>query len=412
MAATMSPFSARRRILAIAHHLRAPPTGSSFALRDTQHHEQPATTSSASPAPVRVCVTGAAGQIAYTLLFSIASGHVFGPNQPVALQLLDIPQGAEAMNGVAMELQDCALPLLAEVIQTTNPLVAFKDVDYAILLGAMPRREGMQRKDLLRANVGIFKEQGEALDRVAKKSVKVVVVGNPANTNALICAHYAPSIPSRQFTALTRLDENRAKAQLASRAGVAVENVKNVCIWGNHSNTQFPDVAHGYIVASDREVPVADYVGDKAYLEGEFIKTVAMRGAAIIAARKLSSAMSAAKAVADHVRDWHQGTPDGEFVSMAVISDGNMYGVPPGLVYSFPVVIDKKGKYRIVPGLDVSPFARAKLDATTAELQEEKREALDHIAHQVAAVPAVTAKPATQGTQAAAPAQGSSVSTN
>ncbi|KAJ3367497.1 Malate dehydrogenase, cytoplasmic [Allomyces arbusculus] len=410
----MSPFSARRRILAIANHLRAPSSGSLFALDDAQHNEQPTTASSpSSPAPMRVCVTGAAGQIAYTLLFSIASGHVFGPNQPVALQLLDIPQGAEAMNGVAMELQDCALPLLSEVTMTTNPLVAFKDVDYAILLGAMPRREGMQRKDLLRANVGIFKEQGEALDRVAKKSVKVVVVGNPANTNALICAHYAPSIPARQFTALTRLDENRAKAQLASRAGVAVENVKNVCIWGNHSNTQFPDVAHGYIVTGDREVPVPDYIGDKGYLEGEYIKTVAMRGAAIIAARKLSSAMSAAKAVADHVRDWHHGTPKGEFVSMGVISDGNMNGVPAGLVYSFPVAIDKNGEYRIVSGLDVSTFARAKLEATTAELLEEKHEAFDHIAHQVAAVPAATAaKTAMQSAHSTAPVQGSSVSTN
>lgn len=284
----------------------------------------------------------------------------------------------EALKGVCMELDDCALPLLVETIPTADPKVAFKDADYAILVGAMPRKEGMVRKDLLKANVGIFKVQGEALNEVAKKSVKVLVVGNPANTNALICQHYAPNIPPQNFTALTRLDENRAKSQIASRLRIPVNMVKNVCIWGNHSNTQFPDVSHGYAVLNGQKVSVSDAIKDDAYLKGDYIKTVSLRGAAVIAARKLSSAMSAAKAVCDHIHDWHFGTKEGEFVSMAVVSDGS-YKIPSGLMFSFPVHIDCKGNYKIVQGLSISDFAKEKLDITTAELTEEKEEAVSHL---------------------------------
>jgi len=336
----------------------------------------------ASQKPIRVAVTGAAGQIAYSLLFNLANGIVFGHDQSVILQLLDIPPAMEALKGVVMELEDCALPLLVETIPTADPKVAFKDADYAILVGAMPRREGMVRKDLLKANVGIFKVQGEALNEVAKRSVKVLVVGNPANTNALICQHYAPNIPLENFSALTRLDESRAKSQIANRLQVSVSAVKNVCIWGNHSNTQFPDVAHGYVVLNGKNVPVYEAIKDDAYLNGEYIKTVSLRGAAIIAARKLSSAMSAAKAICDHIHNWHFGTPQGEFVSMAVTSDGS-YNVPKGLMFSFPVKVDANGKYSIVQGLGNSPFAQQKLNATIQELSEEKEEALSHLSAKV-----------------------------
>ncbi|KAJ3362968.1 Malate dehydrogenase, cytoplasmic [Allomyces javanicus] len=342
----------------------------------------PATQHAAKVEPLRVCVTGAAGQIAYSLIINIANGTVFGPEQPVILQLLDIAPALEAMKGVEMELYDCALPLLSGIVLTTDPLEAFRDVDYAILLGAMPRRAGMLRKDLLKANVGIFQVQGAAIDAVAKKTVKVVVVGNPANTNALVCSHYAPSIPKANFSALTRLDENRAKSMVAVRAGVAVDQVKNVIIWGNHSNTQYPDVAHAHIAKDGARVAVEEAIKDEAYLHGEFIKAVALRGAAIIAARKLSSAMSAAKAVVDHVRDWHFGTRSGEFVSMAVVTDAHAaaaYGIPEDLCFSLPLSIKDDGHYEVVAGLPVSDFARGKLDATVAELEEEKAEAFAHI---------------------------------
>ncbi|KAM9465698.1 malate dehydrogenase 1Ab, NAD (soluble) [Clarias gariepinus] len=321
--------------------------------------------------PIRVLVTGAAGQIAYSLLFGIAKGDVFGKDQPISLVLLDITPMLPALEGVVMELQDCALPLLKEVIPTDKEEVAFKDLDAAILVGSMPRKEGMERKDLLKANVAIFKSQGAALDKYAKKTVKVLVVGNPANTNCLIAAKSAPSIPKENFSCLTRLDHNRAMAQVAIRCGVPANNVKNVIIWGNHSSTQYPDAHHGKVNVGGKEVTAYDAVKDDNWLNGDFISTVQQRGAAVIKARKLSSAMSAAKAICDHMRDLWSGTAEGEFVSMGVYSTGNSYGVPDDLIYSFPVTI--KGKtWKIVEGLSIDDFSRAKMDATAAELVEER----------------------------------------
>lgn len=319
--------------------------------------------------PLRVCITGAAGQIAYSLLTSVCKGDVFGPTQPLVLTLLDIEPMMTALDGVVMELQDCAFPLLQEVIPTADPNVAFEDIDAAILVGAMPRKEGMERKDLLKANAKIFVVQGKALDEKAKKTVKVLVVGNPANTNCLITQRSAPSIPASNFSCLTRLDMNRAKSQIASRAGTSVEKVKNVIIWGNHSSTQYPDVNHGTVVLPDGESSIRAALKDDNWLNGDFIKTVQKRGAAIIAARKLSSAMSAAKAICDHMRDWWFGT-EGEFVSMGVVSDGS-YGIPEGIVYSYPVTI-KDQKWEIVQGLTIDDFSREKMDATAKELLEEK----------------------------------------
>lgn len=319
--------------------------------------------------PIRVVVTGAAGQIAYSLLYIIANGEVFGKDQKLVLSLLDIAPMMGVLEGVVMELADCAFPLLTEVIPTADPAVAFKDVSAAFLVGAMPRREGMERKDLLSANVKIFKVQGEALNTHAKKDVKVLVVGNPANTNALIASHYAPSIPRENFTAMTRLDQNRARAQIAQRLKTDISNVKNIIIWGNHSATQFPDVANG--TANGK--PVTDLV-EAAFLQNEFVGIVQKRGAAVIAARKLSSAMSAAKAAADHVRDWWQGTQAGTIVSMGVLSDGS-YGIPKDIIFSFPVEIKNK-QWKIVQGLKLDDFARSKLDITTKELLEEKSEAM------------------------------------
>ncbi|CAG9799086.1 unnamed protein product [Chironomus riparius] len=318
--------------------------------------------------PIRVCVTGAAGQIAYSLLYMIANGDVFGREQKVILTLLDIEPMMGVLEGVVMELSDCAFTLLTQVIPTADPAVAFKDVSVAFLVGAMPRRQGMERKDLLSANVKIFKVQGEALNTYAKKDVKVLVVGNPANTNALICSHYAPTIPKENFTAMTRLDQNRARAQIAQRVGTDISNVQNIIIWGNHSATQFPDVANG--TANGKAI--TDLV-DTSYLQSEFIETVQKRGAAVIAARKMSSAMSAAKAAADHVRDWWLGTT-GTFVSMGVLSDGS-YNIPKDIVFSFPVEIQNK-QWKIVQGLNIDEFARGKLDITTKELLEEKEEAM------------------------------------
>lgn len=324
------------------------------------------------PEPIRVVVTGAAGQIGYSLLYQICSGYVFGQDQPLVLQLLDIAPSMGVLHGVVMELQDCALPLLVESIATDDPLVAFKDADVAFMVGAMPRREGMERKDLLAANVKIFKVQGEALDKVAKKTVKVLVVGNPANTNALICSHYAPSIPKENFSAMTRLDQNRGSAQLAMKAGVPIDAVKNVVIWGNHSSTQFPDASHATINGA----PVEKAVNDDAWLQENFVPTVQKRGAAVIAARKLSSAMSAAKAACDHVKAWWNGTKPGEMVSMGVFSDGS-YSTPEGIMYSFPVTIDKATKkWKVVTGLEISEFARRKMDASAKELCEERKEAM------------------------------------
>jgi malate dehydrogenase len=279
-----------------------------------------------------------------------------------------------ALHGVVMELQDCALPLLVNVIATHKVEEAFKDIDAALLVGAMPRREGMERKDLLRANVKIFKAQGEALDKYAKKTVKVVVVGNPANTNAYIASHYAPSIPKENFSALTRLDHNRAQAQIAARVGVPCNNVRRCIIWGNHSNTQFADASHALVKLPDNtEVSAVKAVSNDNWLKGEFLKTVQTRGAEVIKARKLSSAMSAAKAICDHMRDWWHGTD--EWVSMAVFSDGS-YDQPEGVMYSYPVTIGSDGKWKIVQGLELSDWAKQKLKETADELVAERKDAL------------------------------------
>ncbi|XP_012675362.1 malate dehydrogenase 1Ab, NAD (soluble) [Clupea harengus] len=321
--------------------------------------------------PIKVLVTGAAGQIAYSLLYPIAKGDVFGKDQPIILVLLDIGPMMPVLDGVVMELQDCALPLLREVIPTDKEEVGFKDLDVAILVGSMPRRDGMERKDLLKANVAIFKAQGSALDKYAKKTVKVLVVGNPANTNCLIAAKSAPTIPKENFSCLTRLDHNRARSQVAMRCGLSADNVKNVIIWGNHSSTQYPDVHHCKVNIKGKDEAAFDVVKDDAWLKGDFISTVQLRGAAVIKARKLSSAMSAAKAICDHMRDIWTGTADGEFISMGVYSSGNSYGVPDDLIYSFPVTIKDK-TWKIVDGLTINEFSRAKMDATASELVEEK----------------------------------------
>lgn len=325
--------------------------------------------------PLHVLITGAAGQIAYSLLYSVAKGDVFGPNQPICLTLLDIEAMMGVMSGVVMELTDCALPLLKCVTPTSDIATAFKDVDVAILVGAMPRREGMERKDLLKANVRIFKQQGEALSQYAKKTVKVVVVGNPANTNAFICKMYAKGIPPENFTCLTRLDQNRAQSQIANRVGVSAQDVRNIIIWGNHSSTQFPDVSHALVKVGGKDVKVPEAVKDETWLKGDFISCVQKRGAAVIAARKLSSAMSAAKAICDHLHDWWFGTKEGQWVSMGIPSDGS-YGIEAGLVYSFPIQIKPDHTYTIVQGLAIDDFARSKLDATKQELIEERDDAL------------------------------------
>lgn len=324
--------------------------------------------------PINVVVTGAAGQIAYSLLYQLAAGSVFGPDQPINLRLLDIPPMMNVLDGVVMELEDLALPTFREILPTTDPDKAFNNVAAAFLLGSMPRKEGMERKDLLAANIKIFKVQGEALDKYARKDVKVLVVGNPANTNALICSHYAPSIPKENFTAMTRLDQNRAQSALAARIGAQVDKVKNVIIWGNHSATQYPDAAHATVTDDTccRSVPTA--INDDNWLNTTFVETIQKRGAAVIAARKMSSAMSAAKAAGDHMRDWWMGTKKGEWVSMGVISDGS-YGIPADIVFSFPVSIENK-KFKIIQGLPINDFARSKLTLTANELEEERNEAM------------------------------------
>eukprot|EP00744_Colponema_vietnamica_P007896 GILI01011305.1.p1 GENE.GILI01011305.1~~GILI01011305.1.p1 ORF type:complete len:362 (+),score=130.68 GILI01011305.1:118-1203(+) len=330
--------------------------------------------------PVRVLVTGAAGQISYSLLFLIASGRMLGPNQPVILHLLEVPAAINALEGVVMELKDACFPLIKGIVPTSDLRVAFSNIDIAVLVGARPRGPGMERKDLLGANAAIFREQGRALNEYANKNVKVCVVGNPANTNALIASMNAPTIPKENFTALTRLDQNRAQAQLSAKCGVAVEQVKNVIIWGNHSATQYPDVNHGFIAHYPQphfSNSIRAAVGDDAWLNGDFIKTVQQRGAAIIKARKLSSAASAASAACDHVRDWWCGTAPGEWVSMAVPSDGS-YGIPDGVIYSYPVTCHK-GTYKIVQGLNIDAFSRQKMAETDKELREEKEMAVAHL---------------------------------
>jgi malate dehydrogenase len=316
--------------------------------------------------PVRVAVTGAAGQIGYSLLFRIASGQLLGPDQPVILQMLEITPALGALHGVAMELEDCAFPLLAGMVETDDPDVAFGDAGVALLVGAMPRKAGMERSDLLSANGGIFKPQGEALSRSARKDVKVLVVGNPANTNALIAQSNASDLDPGRFTAMSRLDHNRAMAQLAAKVDAPISDITKMTIWGNHSTTQYPDLFHCEVGGRN----AAELVGDQAWLENDFIPTVAKRGAAIIDARGASSAASAANAALDHVRNWHLGTPEGDWVSMAVPSDGS-YGVPEGIISSFPCTCSD-GEYSIVQGLDIDDFSRARIDASAAELVEER----------------------------------------
>jgi malate dehydrogenase len=317
--------------------------------------------------PVRVAVTGAAGQIGYSLLFRIASGSMLGPEQPVILQLLEITPALGSLQGVCMELEDCAFPLLHGMVPTDDADVAFGDVEVALLVGAMPRKEGMERSDLLSANGGIFKPQGEALSRSATRDVKVLVVGNPANTNCLIAQQNAKDLDPRQFTAMTRLDHNRAVAQLAAKAGSHTTDVTRMTIWGNHSATQYPDVFHAQVDGK----PAFDAVGgDQGWLENDFIPTVQQRGAAVIKARGLSSAASAANAAVDHVRTWVQGTADDDWTSMAIVSDGS-YGAADGLISSFPCTCSG-GNYEVVQGLDIDDFSRARIDKSVAELGEER----------------------------------------
>ncbi|HEX5361933.1 malate dehydrogenase (NAD) [Fluviicoccus keumensis] len=321
--------------------------------------------------PVRVAVTGAAGQISYSLLFRIASGDMLGKDQPVILQLLEITPALKALEGVAMELDDCAFPLLAGIVMTDDPMVAFKDADYALLVGARPRGPGMERKDLLEANAAIFSVQGKAINAVASRGIKVLVVGNPANTNSLIAQRNAPDISPRQFTAMTRLDHNRAMAQLAQKTGKTINDVKNMTIWGNHSSTQYPDVSKTTV-----DGKAAESLIDNDWYVNEYIPNVQQRGAAIIKARGASSAASAANAAVDHMRSWALGTAEGDWVSMGVYSDGS-YGIDKGLIYSFPCVC-KNGDWEIVQGLEVSEFSRARMQATEKELQEE-RDAVKHL---------------------------------
>ena len=315
--------------------------------------------------PVRVTITGAAGQISYSLLFRIAAGEMLGPNQPVILQMLEITPALNALKGVAMELEDCAFPLVAGIVCTDQAEVAFKDTDYALLVGARPRGPGMERKDLLEANAAIFSAQGKAINDHASRDIKVLVVGNPANTNALITQRNAPDINPRQFTAMTRLDHNRAMSQIAEKAGKTINDVKNMTIWGNHSATQYPDLHHAK-VDGDSAIDLVD----QDWYEDQFIPTVQQRGAAIIKARGASSAASAANAAIAHMRSWVQGTEAGDWVSMGVYSDGS-YDIAEGLIYSFPCTCEA-GDWKIVQGLEINEFSREKMSATELELTEEK----------------------------------------
>jgi malate dehydrogenase len=316
--------------------------------------------------PVNVTVTGAAGQIGYALLFRIASGQLLGADVPVKLRLLEITPALKAAEGTAMELDDCAFPLLQGIDITDDPNVAFDGANVGLLVGARPRTKGMERGDLLEANGGIFKPQGQAINAHAADDIKVLVVGNPANTNALIAQAAAPDVPAERFTAMTRLDHNRALTQLSKKTGVPVSEIKKLTIWGNHSATQYPDIFHAEVAGKN----AAEVVGDQSWIENDFIPTVAKRGAAIIEARGSSSAASAASATIDAARDWLQGSPQGDWVSMAVVSDGS-YGVPEGLISSFPVTTSN-GNWEIVQGLEIDDFSRSRIDASTAELAEER----------------------------------------
>lgn len=319
----------------------------------------------------RIAVTGAAGNISYAMLFRIASGEMLGKDTPVILQLLEITPALDALKGVVMELKDCAFPLLVDIIATDDPKVAFKDVDFALLVGARPRSAGMERKDLLEANAQIFSTQGKALDEVASREVKVLVVGNPANTNALITQRNAPNLPAKNFTAMTRLDHNRGISQLADQAGKSVTDIKKMTIWGNHSATQYPDINHCTIDG----VPAHDVVA-KDWYENTYIGEVQQRGAAIIKARGASSAASAANAAIEHMRDWALGSAEGDWVSMGVYSNGE-YGIEKGLIYSYPCVC-KDGAWQIVADLPIDDFSRQKMDATAQELIQE-RDAVAHL---------------------------------
>ena len=315
--------------------------------------------------PVRVAVTGAAGQIGYSLLFRIAAGEMLGNDQPVIFHLLEITPALKALEGVVMEIDDCAYPLVSGFVMTDDADTAFKDIDYALLVGAKPRGPGMERSDLLEANGGIFKVQGEALNKNASRDVKVVVVGNPANTNAHTAMLCAPDLKPENFTALTRLDHNRALAQLAAKTNSSIRDIKKMTIWGNHSTTQYPDLHHATVAGK----PAIDMV-DQDWYANEYIPRVAKRGAEIIEARGASSAASAANGAINHIHDWVLGTPADDWVSMAVPSDGS-YGIPEGLMYSFPVAC-KAGKYEVVQGLEVNDFSRDKMEATRKELEEER----------------------------------------
>ena len=321
--------------------------------------------------PVRVVVTGAAGQISYSLLFRIAAGEMLGPDQPVILQMLEITPALEALKGVAMELDDCAFPLLHDMVITDDPNVAYKDADFALLVGARPRGPGMERKDLLEANAAIFSVQGKAINEHASRDIKVLVVGNPANTNALIAQRNAPDINPRQFTAMTRLDHNRALTQLAQKTGSSINDITKMTIWGNHSSTQYPDISKALISGEAAEPKV-----EQDWYRNEFIPVVQQRGAAIIKARGASSAASAANAAIFHMRDWALGTAEGDWASMGVYSDGS-YGIAEGLIYSFPCVC-KNGDWEIVQGLEISDFSSEKMKATETELAEE-RDAVAHL---------------------------------
>ena len=319
-------------------------------------------------APVRVAVTGAAGQIGYSLLFRIASGEMLGREQPVVLQMLEIAdeKAQKALKGVMMELDDCAFPLLSGMLAASDPMIAFKDVDVALLVGARPRGPGMERKDLLEANGKIFAPQGKALERVAKRDVKVLVVGNPANTNCLIAMKNAPGLKPAQFTGMMRLDHNRAKSQIAHKVGKPVAAITKITVWGNHSATQYPDIFQ----AECEGKKVWPMINDQAWLEQNFIPTVQKRGAAIIDARGLSSAASAANAAIDHLRDWIFGSRDGDWVTMGVPSDGS-YGIPEGVIFGHPVTC-RGGEYQVVKGVEISEFSRKRIDATLKELHEER----------------------------------------
>lgn len=320
-----------------------------------------------SAPPLRVCITGAAGQIGYAIIPMICNGDMFGKDQPVILHLLDLPFAMESLAGTCMEIEDGNYPLVQGVVATDDANKAFDGADCAVLLGAFPRKDGMERKDLMQKNIGIFKTMGEAIEKNASPKIKVLVVGNPANTNALVCSQYAPKVPKRNFTAMTRLDHHRAMGQVAIKAGVSVGAVKNVIIWGNHSSTQYPDVNSATI----NEKPVRQVVNDDAYLNDPFITTIQKRGGAIIAARKASSALSAARAAVMHMNSWFCGTKPGELVSMGVSSDGNTYGVQPGLIYSFPCKCSG-GEWEVVADCQVDDFAAKKLKITEDELAEEK----------------------------------------